>query len=51
MSIAQPAVDGNAWRGVADDVALLRRAVERADRKRPATSVNVVQLQDALAAL
>ena len=26
MSLAQPAVDGNAWRGVADDVALLRRA-------------------------
>ena len=32
----------NAWRGVADDVALLRRAIERADRKRPSTSVNVV---------
>jgi hypothetical protein len=51
MSLAQPAVDGDAWRGIADDVALLRRAVERADRKRPSTSVNVVQLQDALAAL
>ena len=35
MALAQPGVAANAWRGVADDVALLRRAIERADRKRP----------------
>ena len=49
MALAQPGVAANALTGVADDVALLRRAIERADRKRPATSVNVVQLQEALA--
>ncbi len=29
----------------------LRRAIERADRKRPSTSVNLVALQEALAAI
>jgi len=51
MALAQPAADANALRGMADDAELLRRAVERADRNRPSTSVNLAQLQDALAAL
>ncbi len=37
--------------GLRDDVALLRRAVERADRKRPSTSVNLTQLQETLATI
>ena len=51
LALAQPAADVNAIRGIADDAALMRRAIERADRKRPSTSVNLTQLQDALASL
>jgi cyclic beta-1,2-glucan synthetase len=51
MALGMPGVALNAVRGTADDVALLRRSIERADRKRPSTSVNVVQLQEALASI
>ena len=33
-ALTRPAIEDNALQGVADDVALLRRAIERADRKR-----------------
>src|SRR5512132_793000 len=51
LALLQPAADANAMRGIDDDAALMRRAIERADRKRPSTSVNLTQLQDALASL
>ena len=51
MALVQPVTGAHALAGTADDVALLRRASERADRKRPSTSVNFAQVQDALAAL
>ena len=47
-AMARQAADANAVRGVVDDAALMRRAIERADRKRPSTSVNLAQLQEAL---
>jgi cyclic beta-1,2-glucan synthetase len=50
-ALGRPAVAGDAVRGLADDVALLRHAIERADRKRPSTSVSVAQLHDAVAAI
>jgi cyclic beta-1,2-glucan synthetase len=51
MALAQPAINGNAIVGVADDVALLRQMIARADRKRPSTTVDFAQLQEAIATI
>ncbi len=50
-ALDRPAVGPALVGGLRDDVALLRRAIERADRKRPSTSVNLAQLHEALATI
>ena len=50
-ALRRPPLGPHLVRGLGDDVALLRRTIERADRKRPATSVNLAQLHEALAML
>ncbi|HXR55581.1 MAG TPA: glucoamylase family protein, partial [Casimicrobiaceae bacterium] len=50
-ALDRPAVGPALVGGLRDEVALLRRAIERADRKRPSTSVNLAQLHDALATI
>ena len=50
-ALDRPAVGPAQVDGFRDDIALLRRAIERADRKRPSTSVNLAQLHEALASV
>ena len=48
-ALDRPPVDARLAYGLRDDIGLLRRAVDGADRKRPSTSVNLTQLHEALA--